>query len=226
MKDMIFPEGDFVVWQGNTYRAKSYLKEYELFDIKDVSRINPLRRIYKEQAEDYYLQYAYCNIKGVRYSADSTKNGYCLYHPHISCKYCYQERVENCNEIWLQRRRSDRMIEIETLWFRPYCMEHPSRNKFYVEPMANQNIMTSYLNEVMSLKQTIENLHNLYGERIKMEKELILSQNDYFGQFQIDDCKFNLDMDDIWDIICISPKEKKGSSYIHEIVKYFNKLHY
>lgn len=226
MKRNIFQHGEFAVWKGNTYRIKEYQTEYELYNANDAERQHPLRRIPKAEAEGRYIQNAWCDIKNVRYIAESVSGYEVTYKPYCGCEYFYSERIDQCNEIWLERRwnegRSD--IEIEDIWLSPYCMKRPSSKSFFAEPMANGGIMEVHLSSLLSFHKTAEVLSEAFGERIKINKGELKFDDEYFTTFELDGKTFGFDLD-CWELVGISPRYKEDSPLIHEIVKVLNTTH-
>lgn len=222
MDDIIFMTGDFVAWKGKTYRSASYPNEYALFLPEDIDKKEQLQRINKDQADIYYTQLVQCDISHVRYGAVAVQNGMLLYHRCCGDKNCDSVPLEECNEIWIQRNFPGKHIEIETIWHSPNCPTYPGSEKFYAERMANGNIMVSYLSELMNLKHTISAIQALYGERINFKESSCGFLTDSIYQpFTVDGIDFMLSLDE-WDIVCVSPEQREGSPYIHEIVDYLN----
>ena len=216
---------EFVVYNGSTYRAKSYTNDYELFDKDDIAKITPLMRIAKEDKDEYYYQFADCDINGIRYSVVEFKDGICYYKRYISSDAILEKPVDEVNEIWLQRNYSQKRIVIETLWLNPNCTEKPSRNKYYVEEMAREgSVMVSYFeNDRFNYDTTLELLKEFFGERmVVICKYIDFLDGTPCCELKIDEQKFDLTTD-IYDILCISPKEELGNKYIYLIVEALNK---
>lgn len=216
---------EFVVYKGITYRAKSYINDYEIFDIDDIAKATPLMRIAKEDKDEEYLQFAECDIKGIRYSVVEFKDGICYYKRYVSSEVILEKPVDEVNEIWLQRNYSQKRIVIETLWLNPNCAEKPSRNKYYVEEMAREGgVMVSYVeNDRFNYDTTLESLKEIFGEHMTIVCKYI----DFFDgtpccTIKINEQVFDLTTD-IYEILCISPKSRLGNKYIYIIVDELNK---
>ena len=222
MKKKKFQQGEFAVWKNNVYRINSYQNELELFSADDTERLKPLRRIPKDEAEDRYYQLAWCDIKNVRYIADSVRGDEVTYKPHSNSEYFYSERIDQCNEIWLERRRGEHETETEDIWLSPYCMKRPSSQKFYAEPTANGGIMEVHSNELLSFDETAKVLTEAFGDRIKINDVTALFSIEYYTTFELDGKTFDFDID-CWELVGISPKYKEDSYLIHEIVRALNK---
>lgn len=221
MERIVFRKGDFIVWKDKTYRVDYYTDEYELFDVNDTEKEVPLRRIPKSEAEDHYSQFAECDIRNVRYPAVYVDGDLLFYQPHINEKNCLSVRIDETNEIWIQRNRGVGNIEIEDIWLSPQCKERPGSQKFYAEPMANGGIMEVHLNVMLSFDETAKVLSEAFGDRIKINKGELRFDDEYFTTFELDGRTFNFDVD-CWDLVGISPKYIKDSPLIHEIVKVLN----
>ncbi|MBQ8786864.1 MAG: hypothetical protein IJZ61_04430 [Oscillospiraceae bacterium] len=216
---------EFVVYKGSTYRAKSYTNDYELFDTDDIAKITPLMRIPKGDKDDYYFQSAACDINGIRYSVVDFKDGICYYKRYISSEIILEKSVDEVNEIWLRRNHSQKGIVIETLWLNPNCSEKPSCNKYYVEEMAREgSVMVSYAEtERFNYDTTLELLKEIFDKRmIIICKYIDFLDGTPCCELKIDEEKFDLTTD-IYDILCISPKNKLGNKYIYIIVEALNK---
>ena len=216
---------DFVVYKGITYRAKLYTNDYELFDTDDIAKTTPLMRISKSDKDDDYLQLADCDINGIQYSVVEFKDDICYYKRYISSDVILEKPVDEVNEIWFQRNHSKKGIVIETLWLNPNCTEKPSRNKYYVEEMAREgSVMVSYAeNDRFNYDTTLELLKEFFGERmVVICKYIDFLDGTPCCELKIDDEKFDLTTD-IYDILCISPKDELGNKYIYLIVEALNK---
>lgn len=219
MNDKItFHKGSFAVFNGKAYRAKTYMTEYELFDIADTDQTHTLMRIDKTAASDSYSQFAHCEIAGVRYTAVCILEDCCYYSSFSDYTSCVP--VEQCDEIWLLRVHSDGRTETETILCNVPYGDRPSGRRFHAERMANGNIMTCHLANDLSLQQTVGLLLTHYGSR--MSKPVgTNSADEYFGRFTVDNVAFDLSYD-IWDLVCISPAGDDANSYIHEFARIFN----
>ena len=226
MKDIRFLPGEFVIWKGEIYRIKSYQNEYALFAVKDTGLNHPLSRIPRPDVEDYYTQFAFCDYKNIRYQANQIRLDECYFSSLHEQKLLHQP-LSAINEIWIKQFHFDVQhharlaTKIETIWLNPICQEKPSQQKFYIEKMANGNLMTSHLEEELSLKKTTELLKIYYSDRIQINITEMAFWDTYIQNFQIDHHVFRMTLD--YGIIDISPKTQNGNSYIQEIVKYFNK---
>lgn len=216
---------DFVVYKGITYRAKLYTNDYELFDTDDIAKTTPLMRISKSDKDDDYLQLADCDINGIQYSVVEFKDDICYYKRYISSDVILEKPVDEVNEIWLQRNHSKKGIVIETLWLNPNCTEKPSRNKYYVEEMAREGyVMVSYVeNDRFNYDTTLEFMQRLYGERMSITSKGIDFWDGFpFCTVKIDEQEFDFSTN-IYEILCISPKQESGNPYIYEFVSALNK---
>ena len=84
MKNIELPRGEFVVYKGQLYHTKSYIDEYELFDLQDKERINVMYRITKQKVDDSYTAFSYCDYKGVQYCAYKIENDMCYFKKIVS----------------------------------------------------------------------------------------------------------------------------------------------
>ncbi len=216
---------EFVVYNGSTYRAKSYTNDYELFDTDDIAKITPLMRITKGDKDDYYFQSAACDINGIRYTVSEFKDDICYYKRYISSEIILEKNIDEVNEIWLWRNYTQKGIVIETLWLNPNCTEKPSRNKYYVEEMAREGyVMVSYVeNDRFNYDTTLEFMQRLYGERMSITSKGIDFWDGFpFCTVKIDEQEFDFSTN-IYEILCISPKQESGNPYIYEFVEALNK---
>jgi len=216
---------DFVIYKGCTYRAKSYTNDYELFDADDIAKTTPLMRIAKEDKDDYYSQFADCDINGIRYSVVQFKDGICYYKRYVSSDVILEKSIDEVNEIWLWRNYIQKETVIETLWLNPNCAEKPSRNKYYVEEMTREGcVMVSYAeNERFNYDTTLELLKEIFDKRMTITcKYIDFLDGTPCCELKIDEEKFDLTTD-IYDILCISPKDELGNKYIYLIVEALNK---
>lgn len=160
MEDLEFQVGDFVVWQGQKYRTTPYWKEFELFEVEDVDKKLPIRRIPKEEVADYYTTHAWCDYKGMRYTPTRIEEGMCYYKNYVVHNAKEQCRpIEDFNEIWLANNRSGKWDACRTIYLSERCNgKKPSDDIFYVEEMANGNQMTAHNDSLKSLNETIDDL--------------------------------------------------------------------
>jgi hypothetical protein len=226
VEDIEFLKGEFVVWDSQTYRVKSYLHEYELFSINDKKCESVIARIKRESVEDSYTAFANCDYYGIRYPAYGIRNNRCYFKKIVnhSDEYLVDIPLAEMNEVWIQRNRSNCVPEKVEVYLNEKCVEQkPSDQIFYLEEMANGNIMTSHLDKNKDIEQTIKDLENLYGNRIQIDKpDLYLLMVDYFiSRIKIDSHHFCMDYD--YGIITISPENESGNKYISEIVDCFNR---
>lgn len=216
--------GDFVIWKGTTYRTTSYQTEYALFDIDDENREHQITRIPKDEADDFYTDFAFCDYQGVRYPALQIKDNKCYAQEILRKeKKVYEFPLEDVTEIWMRHNSRKHGSQIVPIYLNDnFTGIKPSTQTFYVEEMANGNFMTAHLDSSKDLNQTIADLKTLYGNRVQIgTPDLNLLLMDYYiSIIKIDDCSFCLDYD--FGIITISPDDEAGIPYIREIVDYFN----
>ncbi|MBE6877053.1 MAG: hypothetical protein E7496_10135 [Ruminococcus sp.] len=219
LEKRIFDTGEFVIWKNQIYRSKTYQKDYELFHLKDKNRNTPLCRIDRNQAEDAYRQFAYCELKGLRYRAVSVQDEFCEYQPFYP-DFFFRDRIEDMTEIWIQKNRSGQKPEIETVWLRPYCMNPPSSHKFYVQKRPDMKFMLCWPEERLTFRKAVQCLKEYYQERISVLETDVPFWDTYIQKFQIDRQNFIMTLD--FGLVDITPEEKDGNPYLLEIVKYFN----
>ena len=163
---------------------------------------------------------ALCEYRGIRYRVESVRNGLCTFHPFISSDCKIIKPIEEIDELWLGHIRSGKPDEAETLWLNPSVNEKPDSKTFYVEKMANGNVMTAHLSDILDYRSTAVLLGELYGKRIKLTFHRFYPDEDKLDAFTIDMQHFVLTEE--FGIVCISPESESGNRYIFEFVDYFN----
>lgn len=227
MENIDLHMGEFVVWHECTYRVQTYLNtnEYELYDVGDIYCIKPIQRILTDNVSDSFSRVAFCQYRSIEYPVFYIKDDKCYYKRninHSNDKMCCIS-IYDMDVIWVRINRKKKST-IDTVYINSkYKNNKPSYKKYSVEEMANGNYMTSYLEEVKDLNQTIEDLNKLYGNRIKFHTPVLemLIMDYYICTFFIDDISFCLDCD--YGINTISVDNEEGNPYIFEMVDYFNR---
>lgn len=227
MDNMDLHMGEFVVWNECTYRVQTYsnTNEYELYDAGDIHCVKPIQRISIKNVSDSFSRVAFCQYRGVEYPAFYIEDDKCYYKRNINYSddnMCCVS-IYDMDEIWIRINRRNESIK-DTIYVNPeYKNNKPSHKKYSVEEMANGNNMTSHLEEMKDLNQTIQDLEKIYRDRIKFQTPVMemLIMDYYICTFFIDGISFCLDCD--YGIITISVDNEEGNPYIFEMVDYFNR---
>ncbi|MBQ6696888.1 MAG: hypothetical protein IJN16_09320 [Lachnospiraceae bacterium] len=222
--DIALLTGEFVIYQGMKYRVVSYWKEYELYGVEDTGQEKSLGRIRKDEVSDAYTAHACCEKVGIRYTVTRVEQGTCYFKNYVVKDPKEQAlAVEYFDEIWIAHNRSGQPMENHTIYLNKKCNGiKPSSRLYYLDEMANGNVMESHLDTVKSLKETISCLEELYDDRIHIEPpdEKMLLWDYYISRVKIEEEWFCMDVD--YGIITISPEGSGGNKYIREIVAHFN----
>lgn len=217
--------GEFVVWNECTYRVREYLNEYELYDVSDIHFVKPIQRISIELISDSFSRVAFCQYRGIEYPAFFIEDDNCYYKRNHSDNNMCCVSIYEMDEIWISLNRKSETT-INTIYVNSkYKNNKPSNKKYFVEEMASGNYMTSYIEDMKDLSQTIKDLEKLYRDRIKFESPILemMLIDYYICTFFIDGISFYFDCD--YGIINIAVDNEEGNPYIFEIVDYFNRTY-
>lgn len=224
--DFSILSGSFAIKDGVTYRETGYWHEAALFALHDTEKKTELARVPLESLQERFIAFAQCDIEGVRYKIQKIQGGHCYYSTFLENGIILHKPLREISEIWIQRNYGNGRIGIEVIYQKLGISVLPSDRKFYLEEMHSGKLMLSYLDELLSVPRTKEELGKFYGVRIWFgEADLAgLITDEYISRMKIDNEEFDFTQDLAYGLIAISAVSSNGNHYIREICETFNQL--
>ncbi len=220
---------EFLEYEGKYYLFGTYFyntpKQYKsLYATDDTDKLFPLHKITDDQVADHFRITSHCEMNNMQYKALKI----------IDNKFCEIKKIIG-NEI-----RVVSLKDVDAVWSKKYVFKNKEETidihyvkdndmideiispqfNYYLDENASNNKMLSFCGEFKELKLLENIINHLYDQRVIIKNYIIEPLDfDTHITLTIDNIEFWLNTS-IWDIVTLSPADKKGNPYMVEILKY------